>query len=73
MAYVPSPPTVSATIEIETARNNLQLAINRLHELREEIGGLTIREIEGNRALSEIWVHLKEINLEQLCDDEIPF
>lgn len=73
MAYVPNPPTVSSTIELETARNNLQFTINHLHGLREEVAGLTIREIEGSPALSAIWAHLKRLNLEQLCDDEIPF
>jgi len=73
MAYVPNPPTVSPTIEPDQSRNNLQLAINHLHELREEIGGLPVKEIDGSRSLSEIWQRLKRINLEELCDDEIPF
>jgi len=67
------PPTVSQTIDRDQARNNLQLAIQHIHELREEVGALSIKEIEGNGALSDVWKHLKRINLEQLCDDEIPF
>jgi hypothetical protein len=73
LAYTPQAPTVSKTIELETARNNLQFAINHLHEIREQIGTLPIREVQDSSALTELWEKVNRIDLENLCDDDIPF
>ena len=73
MAYVPSPPTVSATIELETARSHLQLAIQHLYEIREAIGALPIREVTDSGALTQLWERINRVDLASLADDEIPF
>lgn len=73
MTYKPPPPTVSPTIELEQARANLQLAIQYLHELRQEMAALPIGEVENSATLTSLWDQVKRINLDRLCEDEIPF